>query len=133
MMERWLKKYFGFSDFRPGQKEIVEALLANRNLLSVMPTGAGKSICYQLPAMLSDYKTIIVSPLVSLMDDQVASLKSNKLPAEKIHSSCTFEENGAAWRSFSQGEAKILYRSRQAPYANVLHRELQLPEHSPKV
>ena len=111
MMERWLKKYFGYSDFRPGQKEIVQALLANKNLLSVMPTGAGKSICYQLPAMLSDYKTIIVSPLVSLMDDQVASLKSNKLPAEKIHSNCTFEENGAAWRSFSQGEAKILYVS----------------------
>ena len=110
-MERWLKKYFGFSDFRPGQKEIIQALLANKNLLSVMPTGAGKSICYQLPAMLSDYKTIIVSPLVSLMDDQVASLKSNKLPAEKIHSNCTFEENGAAWRSFSQGEAKILYVS----------------------
>ena len=110
-MERWLKKYFGYSDFRPGQKEIVQALLANKNLLSVMPTGAGKSICYQLPAMLSDYKTIIVSPLVSLMDDQVASLKSNKLPAEKIHSNCTFEENGAAWRSFSQGEAKILYVS----------------------
>ena len=110
-MERWLKQYFGFSDFRPGQKEIVQALLANKNLLSVMPTGAGKSICYQLPAMLSDYKTIIVSPLVSLMDDQVASLKSNKLPAEKIHSKCTFEENGAAWRSFSQGEAKILYVS----------------------
>ena len=110
-MERWLKKYFGFSDFRPGQKEIVQALLANKNLLSVMPTGAGKSICYQLPAMLSDYKTIIVSPLVSLMDDQVASLKSNKLPAEKIHSNCTFEEIGAAWRSFSQGEAKILYVS----------------------
>jgi ATP-dependent DNA helicase RecQ len=110
-MERWLKQYFGFSDFRPGQKEIVQALLANKNLLSVMPTGAGKSICYQLPAMLSDYKTIIVSPLVSLMDDQVASLKSNKLPAEKIHSNCTFEENGAAWRSFSQGEAKILYVS----------------------
>ena len=111
MMERWLKQYFGFSNFRPGQKEIVQALLANKNLLSVMPTGAGKSICYQLPAMLSDYKTIIVSPLVSLMDDQVASLKSNKLPAEKIHSNCTFEENGAAWRSFSQGEAKILYVS----------------------
>ncbi len=110
-MERWLKQYFGFSDFRPGQKEIVQALLANKNLLSVMPTGAGKSICYQLPAMLSDYKTIIVSPLVSLMDDQVASLKSNKLPAEKIHSNCTFEENGTAWRSFSQGEAKILYIS----------------------
>ena len=110
-MEKWLKQYFGFSDFRPGQKEIVQALLANKNLLSVMPTGAGKSICYQLPAMLSDYKTIIVSPLVSLMDDQVAGLKSNKLPAEKIHSNCTFEENGAAWRSFSQGEAKILYIS----------------------
>ncbi|HIC61106.1 MAG TPA: DNA helicase RecQ [Rhodospirillales bacterium] len=110
-MERWLKKYFGYSDFRPGQKEIVQALLANKNLLSVMPTGAGKSICYQLPAMLSDYKTIIVSPLVSLMDDQVASLKSQNIPAEKVHSNCTFEENGAAWRSFSQGEAKILYVS----------------------
>mgnify|MGYP001070758583 FL=1 len=110
-MERWLKKYFGFSDFRPGQKEIIQALLANKNLLSVMPTGAGKSICYQLPAMLSDYKTIIVSPLVSLMDDQVASLKSQNIPAEKVHSNCTFEENGAAWRSFSQGEAKILYVS----------------------
>ena len=80
-MERWLKKYFGFSDFRPGQKEIVEALLANRNLLSVMPTGAGKSICYQLPAMLSDYKTIIVSPLVSLMQDQVSALATLGIPA----------------------------------------------------
>src|SRR6204780_2795241 len=70
-----LNQHFGFASFRPGQREAVEAALGGRDVLMVMPTGAGKSLCYQLPALLGDDLTIVVSPLVSLMADQVARLE----------------------------------------------------------
>jgi len=73
-LEKLLEQVFGFTSFRPGQLEIIETILAKQNVLAVMPTGAGKSLCYQLPAIYSQQKTIIVSPLVALMDDQVSSL-----------------------------------------------------------
>ena len=74
-LENILKDRFGYSSFRPGQFEIIEAIILKKNILAVMPTGAGKSLCYQLPAIYSDSKTIVISPLVALMDDQTISLK----------------------------------------------------------
>jgi ATP-dependent DNA helicase RecQ len=75
-LERSLHRYFGFERFRPGQREACDAAVAGRDVLVVMPTGSGKSLCYQLPALLRDDLTIVVSPLVSLMQDQVDALRA---------------------------------------------------------
>ena len=82
-----LKKHFGHSQFRPGQEALIDALLAGRDVLGVMPTGAGKSICYQLPALLLPGLTLVISPLISLMKDQVAALSQAGIPAAYINSS----------------------------------------------
>ena len=76
-----LKQYFGHSSFRGGQEPLVNALLSNRDVLGVMPTGAGKSVCYQLPALLLPGLTVVVSPLISLMKDQVAALNQAGVPS----------------------------------------------------
>ena len=83
-LEEKLKTYFGYNDFRPNQKGIITACLEKRDVLAVLPTGAGKSICYQLPAMLTHGLTVVVSPLISLMQDQVVSLTKNGLGAKKV-------------------------------------------------
>ncbi|MEC9250078.1 MAG: DEAD/DEAH box helicase, partial [Pseudomonadota bacterium] len=106
-----LSSTFGFPGFRPGQEEIVDRLLAGTNTLCVMPTGAGKSLCYQVPALLMDGPSVVVSPLTALMDDQVAGLAANGVKAVAIHSGRDREENVKAWQSFKSGEAKILYMS----------------------
>jgi len=106
-----LAETFGFPAFRPGQEDVVERLLAGTNTLCVMPTGAGKSLCYQVPALLQDGPSIIVSPLTALMDDQVAGLAANGVNAAAIHSGRSREENVAAWVAFRSGEAKLLYLS----------------------
>lgn len=106
-----LHDVFGYTEFRPGQKEIVELLAAGKSLLVVMPTGAGKSLCYQIPALLSDRLTIVVSPLVALMDDQVAGLRANGVPAVSIHSGLTREEQVANWLRVTSEKSKLLYLS----------------------
>lgn len=106
-----LSRTFGFEDFRPGQGPVVEALLSGRDVLAVMPTGAGKSLCYQIPALLMDGLTVVVSPLVALMEDQVAALKLNGIAADAINSSRDRETNVAAWRRVASGETKLLYLS----------------------
>lgn len=106
-----LKDRFGFSSFRPGQLEVIEAILAPENVLSVMPTGAGKSLCYQLPAVYSEQKTIIVSPLVALMDDQVAALSELGIQVSKVHSGLPRDENVQQWRQFASDTANIIYLS----------------------
>ena len=93
-----LKDIFGFDSFRPGQEDAVTALLAGRNVLTVMPTGSGKSLCFQVPALMADGLTIVVSPLVALMQDQVAALRLAGVAADTLNSSRDRADNVAAWR-----------------------------------
>jgi len=109
--EQLLESVFGFPAFRPGQKEIVDRLLDGTHTLSVMPTGAGKSICYQIPALIADRLTVVVSPLVALMDDQVAGLRANGVAAARIHSNRSREDNVGDWRRVQDGSIKLLYLS----------------------
>jgi ATP-dependent DNA helicase RecQ len=106
-----LNDIFGYDAFRPGQEEIVDLLASGENALVVMPTGAGKSLCYQIPALMSDQLTVVVSPLVALMDDQVAALRANGVPAGSIHSGLTRDEQVANWRSVAAGDCRLLYLS----------------------
>lgn len=106
-----LHQTFGFASFRPGQQEIVEAILERKHVLAIMPTGAGKSLCYQLPAIYSGQKTIVISPLVALMDDQVASLTQLGVEVSKIHSGVSRDQNVEQWKRFAAGTSNILYMS----------------------
>ena len=90
--EEALKKYFGHDSFREGQGEAIDALLSGRDVLCVMPTGAGKSICYQLPALLSEGVTVVISPLISLMKDQVETLRQAGVGAAYLNSSLSRAE-----------------------------------------
>ncbi|TIO33450.1 MAG: DNA helicase RecQ, partial [Mesorhizobium sp.] len=95
--------------FRPGQAEVIEALLCGRHVLAVMPTGAGKSLCYQVPALVLGGLTIVVSPLVALMQDQVAALRLAGVAADTINSSLDRDANVAAWRRVASGQTRLLY------------------------
>ena len=104
-----LKQYFGHSDFRPGQEALITALLDGRDVMGVMPTGAGKSVCYQLPALLLPGLTLVLSPLISLMKDQVAALAQAGIPAAYINSSLDAEEYRQVYRRVRRGECRLLY------------------------
>ena len=106
-----LKESFGFLDFRPGQEEIIQLILNKKHVLAVLSTGAGKSLCYQLPALLFSGRTVVVSPLIALMNDQTAHLQSLKISAGKVHSHCSFRENQNTFQNFITGKIKILYIS----------------------
>ena len=106
-----LKKIYGYENFRSGQESIIKAILAKKNVLAVMPTGAGKSLCYQLPAIVSDFSTIVISPLIALIDDQVASLTSLGLSVSSIHSGKDRETNIVEWKKFTSGFSKLVYMS----------------------
>ncbi|TPI55928.1 DNA helicase RecQ [Mesorhizobium sp. B3-1-3] len=106
---RVLTDVFGFDDFRPGQASVIEALLSGRHVLAVMPTGAGKSLCYQVPALVKGGLTIVVSPLVALMQDQVAALRLAGVAADTINSSLDRDANVAAWRRVASGQTRLLY------------------------
>ena len=104
-----LKTYFGFDAFRPGQEEIVDHILAGRDVLAVMPTGAGKSLCYQLPALLMPGITVVVSPLISLMMDQVKALNEAGVHAAYINSSLTENQMAKALELAKTGQYRIIY------------------------
>ena len=104
-----LKKVFGYDSFRPGQEEIVSRLLAGQDVLAVMPTGAGKSICYQVPALLLPGITIVVSPLVSLMKDQVGALVQAGVAAAFLNNSLNDNQKALMLRRAREGWYKIIY------------------------
>ena len=110
-IESLLKQYFGYSSFRPGQHEVIQTLLDGRDCLAIMPTGAGKSICFLLPALMMPGVTLVISPLISLMKDQVDSLVNQEIPATYINSQCTFEEVKARFAAIRAGRIKLVYIS----------------------
>ncbi|MBW4420389.1 MAG: DNA helicase RecQ [Myxacorys californica WJT36-NPBG1] len=108
-LEQALKHYFGYDSFRPGQREVIERALDNRDQLVVMPTGGGKSLCFQLPALLKPGLMIVVSPLIALMQDQVELLRDNGIAATFLNSSLSAEERRSRGRAVMEGRIKLLY------------------------
>lgn len=104
-----LKKYFGYENFRPGQEEIITHILNNEDVLGIMPTGAGKSVCYQVPAMILDGVTIVISPLISLMKDQVDSLNEIGIPATFINSTLSYNNYEQTIENIIHNVYKIIY------------------------
>src|SRR6201987_5863577 len=107
--EQILRTTFGFEGFRPGQAEIVAAILDGRDVLAVMPTGSGKSLCYQLPALLRDGPTIVVSPLIALMRNQVAQLCGYGVAAAALNSANDSAENRSVLDRIAGGEIRLIY------------------------
>ena len=106
-----LKKYFGYDSFREGQEEIIKEILAGRDVLGVLPTGGGKSICYQLPALMMDGISLVISPLISLMKDQVDALRENGIAATFINSSLSLEDYKKNLSDIKSGAVKLVYIS----------------------
>lgn len=106
-----LKKYFGYSSFRAGQEEIINSIIEGKNVIAILPTGGGKSICYQIPALLSDRYSIVISPLIALMKDQVDSLNRNGLSASFINSSLDYRSTEKVLQDLNNNKVKILYVS----------------------
>jgi ATP-dependent DNA helicase RecQ len=130
--EQVLKNYFGYAQFRPGQAELIDAILAGRDVLAVMPTGAGKSLCYQIPALMLDGLTLVISPLISLMKDQVQALRDAGVPAAFLNSSLGPDEYAETVFRAGRGEYKILYiapeRLRQGSLPGFPARSDESPE-----
>lgn len=108
-LESTLQQHFGYSTFRPGQKEIIETILSGGDTLGVLPTGGGKSICYQLPALMLPGLTVVISPLISLMKDQVDTLTQLGIPAAYLNSTISNEEFQEIMEQLRQGSLKLLY------------------------
>ena len=104
-----LKDVFGFSEFRPGQRQIIDAVASGENVLAIMPTGGGKSLCFQLPALLNDGLTVVISPLIALMRDQVRGLKAAGVAAGAITSGNTQSEIDTVFSQITSGDLKLLY------------------------
>jgi len=104
-----LQRYFGYDDFLPGQEDLISSITSGRDVLGIMPTGAGKSLCFQLPAMIFEGITLVVSPLISLMKDQVASLVQSGISAAYINSTLTSSQQKRALDNMSCGKYKMVY------------------------
>src|SRR5438128_6808025 len=104
-----LKKYFGYDAFRPLQQEIIEDSLAGRDVVALLPTGGGKSLCFQLPALLRDGVTIVVLPLIALMKDQVEALRTSGIAATFLNSTLTGTEGRERVRGLDRNQFRLLY------------------------
>lgn len=107
--EKVLKQTFGYDSFRPGQKKVIDLVLNKQNVLAVMPTGAGKSLCYQVPALMNAGVTLVISPLISLMKDQIDTLKQNGINAAALNSATPQEEVNPILRQAYEGKIKLIY------------------------
>jgi len=123
-----LRKFFGFEGFREGQAEVVESVLAGHDTVVVMPTGGGKSLCFQLPALMREGVTVVVSPLIALMKDQVDALRARGLPATFINSSLDFEEQKERIAGVRRGDFKLLYVAPERFRSNHFVETLQRAE-----
>ena len=121
-----LSDVWGYTSFRAGQEEIINHLLQKQSVLAIMPTGGGKSLCFQIPALLFENQTIVVSPLVSLMNDQVIALKDLGVKAERVHSDMPDEDRIKAWEDFKKGDIKILYISPESLMQQSILSELKV-------
>src|SRR6476646_7943386 len=106
-----LERYWGYTSFRPLQREAMEAILAARDSLTVLPTGGGKSLCFQAPALVRDGLAVVVSPLISLMKDQVDTLVGNGVPAALFNSSLSSDEKNTVTTGLREGRYRLLYVS----------------------
>ena len=104
-----LKKYWGYADFKYPQKEIIDAVLEGKDTLAILPTGGGKSLCYQIPAVMSEVITLVISPLIALMQDQVNRLNQLGIGAESITSQLNAEEIAVVFARCQLGKVKLLY------------------------
>ena len=108
-LDTLLKDSFGFEGFRPGQREIVEAVCAGEDVLAILPTGAGKSLCFQLPALAREGLTVVISPLIALMRDQVRALRAAGIEAGALTSANSEEETEVVFQALDAGRLKLLY------------------------
>lgn len=122
-----LKSKFGYDTFRAGQEDIINTILERQNVLAIMPTGGGKSICYQVPALFEDGITLVISPLISLMKDQVDALNENDIPATFINSTLDYPEIAARLAQVERQEVKLLYVSPERLDSGYFERLAQLP------
>lgn len=120
-----LKKTFGYDTFRPLQEAIIQAVLAGRDSLVIMPTGGGKSVCYQIPAIIKEGTFVVISPLISLMKDQVESLRANGIEAAYINSSLEAREESIEIKKLESGQLKLLYLSPEKLQTASMYRKLQ--------
>ncbi|QOV23648.1 DNA helicase RecQ [Anabaenopsis elenkinii] len=130
-LEQALKYHFGYDNFRPGQRQIIEDALQNRDLLVVMPTGGGKSLCFQLPALIKKGLTVVVSPLIALMQDQVETLRNNNIAATFLNSSLNPYKVRSREEAIRNGKVKLLYvaperllSSRFLPFLDLVHHQI---------
>lgn len=104
-----LKQYFGHTEFRAGQEKLIDGILNGKDVLGILPTGGGKSLCYQIPALMLDGLTIVISPLISLMKDQVEALRENGIQTAYLNSSLQLPEVQGVYQALLHGICKILY------------------------
>jgi ATP-dependent DNA helicase RecQ len=108
---RLLRHHFGHGEFRPAQRPVIASVLAGRDTLAVLPTGGGKSVCFQVPALVAGGLTLVVSPLIALMQDQVAAATARAIPSAALHSAVGAGEREAIWRGLADGSLRLLYVS----------------------
>jgi len=127
-MQQLLRTFFGYSDFRPLQREVIEHVMSGKDTLVLMPTGGGKSLCFQLPALAMQGLTLVISPLIALMKDQVDSLVANGVAAAYINSSLPGYEAERIWREALMGKIKLLYIApERVPFLQIRADLLKLP------
>ena len=124
-MKEILRKYWGYTSFRPKQEEIISSALAGEDVLAILPTGGGKSLCFQLPAMMREGLAIVVSPLISLIKDQVQNLRARGIKALAVHSGMTRREIDITLDNAVYGDYKFLYLSPERLRTEIFRKRVQ--------